>query len=185
MSKIILVDPQDSNEKYWWIGIVVDPLDYELFFSEMVGKVKNESNSRNDSKKNISNKSSKNEDDESNESNKNNDSLSNSKNSINSINMTVDEKNYLVCYFEDGSYSTVNKKEVIELNYNSKPFTDWLKEKGFKNSKAVKNLYKYLNDKIPAKFKWLKKKRKINGEGAFKKKVWKKRADKLFGDKNE
>ncbi|EJW02885.1 hypothetical protein EDEG_02709 [Edhazardia aedis USNM 41457] len=32
---IVFVDPQDVNEKHWWVAIIVDPTEHERFFDEM------------------------------------------------------------------------------------------------------------------------------------------------------
>ncbi|KAM0675678.1 hypothetical protein GVAV_001046 [Gurleya vavrai] len=132
MSRIVLVDPQDNNEKYWWLAIVVDPLDYKVFFSEM-GEA-------------------------------------------------IDVHDSLVCYFEDGSYSSVSESEIKELKVDCEPFINWINEKEFCSLRAYKNYKKFVNEgKIPSKFKWLKKKKmEKESEGVFKKKVWKEKAEQVF-----
>lgn len=162
MSKIILVDPQDKAERFWWIGIVVDKDDYKLFYSEMGGDFA-------DLDENLKNNVQKH---------------SVPQNALNqsTLEPCAEHESMLVCYFEDGSFSFVNKNEIMELKMDEPPFTEWIKDKSFKNSRAVKNLYKFLDDKIPAKFKWLKKKRKMNGDGVFKKKMLQRKADQSFGE---
>lgn len=88
---------------------------------------------------------------------------------------------HLVCYFDDGSYSSVAETELMEFRVDGEPFTTWMDDKTFRTSRAVRNVLRYVNEqRVPVKFKWMKHKM---SEGVFKKKVWKEKAELKF--KNE
>ncbi|XP_029166584.1 uncharacterized protein LOC114937325 [Nylanderia fulva] len=113
MERVVFVDPQEQNEKYWWIALIVKEEDYDLFFKEMGERIPL-------------------------------------------------DKEFLVCYFEDGSYSCVGESEIKSFDFNSEPYVLWSSDKIFLRDKSYKLATSYLLDgKIPPKFKWLKRKNKV------------------------
>lgn len=90
----------------------------------------------------------------------------------------------LVCYFEDASYSAVKTTEITPFTRDKEPFVSYLKNKAFLKTRGAKNMLSYIDEnKIPGKFKWLKKKKKRKcSEGGIRKKIIFERAVKEFKD---
>lgn len=105
--------------------------------------------------------------------------------------VTIENDCVLVCYFEDASYSSVKKDDIKMYDHNDPDIIQWMEDKKYKKTRAIKAMLAFLDDnKIPTKFKWLKrekrkyKRRKNLSEGVFKKKVWMERANNTFKDVN-
>lgn len=102
--------------------------------------------------------------------------------------ITIEKDSVLVCYFEDASYSSVKKEDILVYDENDSKVSTMLLDKKFAKCRAIKSMLNYINEgKIPTKFKWLKKgkrkyRKKNQSEGVFKKKVWLERASKVFKD---
>jgi hypothetical protein len=159
MTRIVFVDPQDIGERHWWPAVVVDPLDYSVFFKEMGEAIDIENEFLVCYFEDASYSSVKKEEiiDMSNYLKKLN--LGNVLNKIS--NQSLEKKRKSIDNTDNNEFDKTsnsnNKIMDLESIYN---FTQFNKETNkWLNSRSIRAALKlYTENKIPVKFKWLKKK---------------------------
>lgn len=70
--------------------------------------------------------------------------------------VTVPYHQMLVVYFEDASFSVVNKSECSTYDMAKQPFCSYIENQSFRNNNAVKlSIHYYETGQLPDSFSWL------------------------------